>query len=234
MVLEQASLRVRGTFIDFCPEAIPSIRRRSSSAPPAQCIRRGVHDVTTHQSHDEYLATLVRKVQEGIPRDCKIQPAQDSPTASTVDSSEKKFMCVDIFEEAGQDDLPCTQHEDNCNEYLGEITTLMIADIPCRKSIEDVIELIDSLGFTNTYNLVYMPSRMRPHGQGSLTNIGYGFVNFKTAQLAAEFGHAFKNIVFPNSATKKISYTKPARCQGFEANVAQYHSKSRGRLRTFA
>lgn len=98
------------------------------------------------------------------------------------------------------------------------ITTLMICDIPCRQSVEQICEVINQQGFANAYNLVYMPSKRPKYMQ----NMGYAFVNFKTAEQASAFAEVFKNFPFPNCSSRKLSYTKPARHQGYEENLNRY------------
>lgn len=113
-----------------------------------------------------------------------------------------------------------------------EITTLMVCDIPCRESIEQLMTVMDEVGFAKTYDLVYMPGQRGR--QASRGNVGYAFVNFKTTEWAAAFMEVFQNIHFPNSASTKLSYAKPARDQGFAANYMMHSRKNAvGSLLTF-
>lgn len=114
------------------------------------------------------------------------------------------------------------------------ITTLMICDIPCRQTIQQVIDSINANGFTGTYDLVYMPPQKGFRRPKHSQNMGYAFVNFKRTEYAAAFEHIFKDFTFPNCHSKKLSYAKPAHCQGYKANL-EMHSKLRlsGCLITF-
>jgi hypothetical protein len=47
----------------------------------------------------------------------------------------------------------------------------------------------------------------------------YAFVNFKTPEAAASFLQSFQNYSFPGSNSKKLSYAKPARDQGYQVIV---------------
>jgi len=111
-----------------------------------------------------------------------------------------------------------------CPEELHPITTLMICDLPCRQSIHQLIEVINELGFGNTYDLVYLPPGKRHQKAKHSQNIGYAFVNFKLAENAAAFCQTFQDFVFPHCESKKLSFAKPAFRQGYEANL-QMHSK---------
>jgi len=113
-----------------------------------------------------------------------------------------------------------------------DITTLMVCDIPCRESIEQLMAVMDEVGFSKTYDLVYMPGQRGR--QASRGNVGYAFVNFKTTEWASAFMNIFQNIHFPNSASTKLSYAKPARDQGFAANYMMHSRKNAvGSLLTF-
>lgn len=116
------------------------------------------------------------------------------------------------------------------------ITTLMVCDIPCSKSIEDLLELVNSFGFEGTYDFAYMPSRRHGPSKDTVGNLGYAFVNFKKADTASSFMEVFQNISFPASLTKKLSYAKAARHQGYEANVGMHISRARrpGSMVTFS
>jgi len=118
------------------------------------------------------------------------------------------------------------------SETNAEVTTLMVCDIPCRESIEQLMAVMDEVGFSKTYDLVYMPGQRGR--QASRGNVGYAFVNFKTTEWASAFMNIFQNIHFPNSASTKLSYAKPARDQGFAANYMMHSRKNAvGSLLTF-
>jgi len=150
---------------------------------------------------------------------------QGSPKAHgmKLSSSEKRWSDLDV---------ECEQEEELWAE---DTTTLMIADIPCRQTIQQLIEAMNGLGFEGTYDLVYMPPQKGYRRQNHAQNMGYAFVNFKEPQYASSFAQSFHNFTFPHCYSSKLSYTKPARCQGLEANLAM-HSKQRspGCLITFA
>ena len=105
----------------------------------------------------------------------------------------------------------------------------MLCDIPCRMSINQVLDAINQVGFSRTYDLVYVPSRpgsWRPKKTKSPQNMGYAFVNFTKPEFAAQFTIVFKDFAFPDSASTKLTFTKPAHTQGYEAHL-QMHMKQR-------
>jgi len=112
-----------------------------------------------------------------------------------------------------------------------DITTLMICDIPCQQTIQQVAGAIDDLEFADTYDLIYLPAHK---GRKDTRSIGYAFVNFRHPTFAAEFARVFQNYSFKSYGSTKLSYTKPAVLQGFKANFEKLskHRNSR-RLLTF-
>lgn len=106
------------------------------------------------------------------------------------------------------------------------ITTMMMCGIPCRRSVCQVVDVINEHGFEGTYDLVYLPEQKRFQSSRRKHSLGYAFVNFKLPEHAAAFCTAFQDYVFPTCTSDKVSYTKPARCQGYEANL-QLHSQHR-------
>jgi len=92
-------------------------------------------------------------------------------------------------------------------------TTMMICNIPCRFGQADVVEAIHSVGFGGTYDFVYLPSRSGKHN----ANIGYAFVDFKSARNAEGFAEAFDNFRFPGTKSSKACTVKHAHQQGFNA-----------------
>jgi len=116
-----------------------------------------------------------------------------------------------------EDNLAKARRED-----AAKVTTLMICGIPCRQSVDQIIEAINMTGFENTYNLLYVPAKRPRISQ----NLGYAFVNFKTPEHAASFGQAFQNFCFPSSLSTKLCHTKPACHQGYQENLSRYTKHS--------
>jgi len=95
------------------------------------------------------------------------------------------------------------------------ITTLMISGFPYCLHPQEVVDVIDQQGFSDAYDLFFMPRRTKTT-RASQYNLGYAFVNFKTPEYAIAFARAFNNAAFPNST--KLCSIRPAHKQGFEAN----------------
>jgi hypothetical protein len=100
-------------------------------------------------------------------------------------------------------------------------TTVMIKNIPCRYTQQDLFEEIQSLGFK--LNFLYLP-----HASRSPKTLGYGFINLINAEDAARFlelmtGYVWKNQ--PNSV--KTAQPIYANIQGLRKNVV-FYSKRKG------
>lgn len=96
-------------------------------------------------------------------------------------------------------------------------TTVMIRNIPCVYQEWQLLDDIKSTGIP--CNFMYLaPSQTRPTG-----NLGYAFVNFRTAQDAQDFMAAFNNCGFKHAPKSyKKSILQWATLQGFKANVKFY------------
>mmetsp|Transcript_123971 Transcript_123971/g.193512 ORF Transcript_123971/g.193512 Transcript_123971/m.193512 type:complete len:366 (-) Transcript_123971:82-1179(-) len=88
--------------------------------------------------------------------------------------------------------------------------TMMICNIPCRVSQDDLIDAIESSGFASTFDSVYMPHRF---GQSN-SNLGYAFVHFYLWEDAACFALAFEGYRFTSKGSTKACTVKVASCQG--------------------
>jgi len=111
----------------------------------------------------------------------------------------------------------------NYNEYAdnisSEMTTVMLCNIPCRVTLEEIIHAVRSLGFDDTYDLLHAPGPKRRHRYlASTTNIGYAFINFVKPEDAQNFMKAFEGFCFEGRHSEKVGMAKFGRVQGFHNN----------------
>jgi len=120
----------------------------------------------------------------------------------------------------GMPELKSVQERLKEVKATGPITTLMVCDLPCCLSIQEVVDTMNLRGFSNAFDLIYMPrpKGLRSEKTGLHHNLGYAFVNFKTPEKAMEFERTFSDFTFPGGASMKRCYTKPAQRQGYKAN----------------
>lgn len=97
------------------------------------------------------------------------------------------------------------------------ITTMMLKNIPCRKSQEEVMMHIDAKGFTNRYDFFYLPRDVKFRA-----NLGYAFINFLTPEDAANFEAEMNGYRFSGSGSSKACAVVPAHVQGLMNNLAAF------------
>mmetsp|Transcript_41817 Transcript_41817/g.77700 ORF Transcript_41817/g.77700 Transcript_41817/m.77700 type:complete len:653 (+) Transcript_41817:54-2012(+) len=97
------------------------------------------------------------------------------------------------------------------------VTTMMLKNIPCRKSQEEVMLTIDEEGFGGRYDFFYLPRDVKFRA-----NLGYAFINFVTPEDAAEFQNKMDGYRFPNSGSAKACIVVPAHVQGALNNLQAF------------
>eukprot|EP00928_Gymnodinium_smaydae_P003580 TRINITY_DN11274_c0_g1_i1.p1 TRINITY_DN11274_c0_g1~~TRINITY_DN11274_c0_g1_i1.p1 ORF type:complete len:164 (-),score=15.27 TRINITY_DN11274_c0_g1_i1:838-1260(-) len=102
---------------------------------------------------------------------------------------------------------------------LDVVTTLCVRDLPCSMSPKWMANELWMLGFGGRYDFLYLPCR-----SCGKKFLGYGFINFCTAEDARSFAKVFVDYRFEGWFSEKRAYTEPSRVQGFEANILQFAS----------
>jgi len=97
------------------------------------------------------------------------------------------------------------------------ITTMMLKNIPCRKSQEEVMAHIDSKGFGTRYDFFYLPRDVKFRA-----NLGYAFINFATPEDASGFKDEMDGFQFTGSGSSKACAVVPAHVQGLMNNLSAF------------
>jgi len=99
------------------------------------------------------------------------------------------------------------------------ITTAMLQNIPYKYKGTELAEELDALGMMATYDLLYLPVKMRRHAE---RNLGYAFVNLRSTQLFNKFAQALHHYRFTKHSSARIAPTKVSRAsiQGLAANLS--------------
>lgn len=114
--------------------------------------------------------------------------------------------------------------QEECESHPAqEITTLMIRNIPNRYIQQELIAELEDLGFAGTFNFLYIPL-----DKGTMSNVGYAFVNFVTKGWASKCIEAFQGYRFKRhrKTSGKIAAISAAHLQGLEANLAHYEKSA--------
>mmetsp|Transcript_152131 Transcript_152131/g.283452 ORF Transcript_152131/g.283452 Transcript_152131/m.283452 type:complete len:416 (+) Transcript_152131:57-1304(+) len=98
-------------------------------------------------------------------------------------------------------------------------TTMMIRNIPSRYSQNDLMMDLRDLGFTGSFDFLYMPM-----DKGTASNVGYAFVNFIDHQWAAKCMDSFQGYRFrrQRKGAGKVASVSVAHMQGLEKNLLHY------------
>lgn len=102
-------------------------------------------------------------------------------------------------------------------------TTLMIRNIPNRCTQIELVNELEYLGFAGTFDFLYIPL-----DKGTMSNVGYAFVNFSTALAASSCMSIFKGYRFLSHrrVSAKLSTASVAHIQGLEANLKHYENSA--------
>lgn len=202
-------VRVQNTFLEFGEEAgqqAESRRPRSGSCPlPAK------------RDHAEELAEPrwpTIEVLEHEVSDGELSPASTAASYRDVDWSRtgSKGRCVvsPPGALAGQQQ-PIEEGADDL------ATTLMVRNLPCRCTMDDILTDVHGLGFEGTYDFFYLPQDRRRK-----SNLGYAFINFKDPADAVDFQAQFQGRSFSakgrNGQSQKVCEVTFAAIQGLERN----------------
>merc|ERR1719238_1068844 len=94
---------------------------------------------------------------------------------------------------------------------------MMLKNIPCRKSQEEVMLHIDHKGLGSRYDFFYLPRDVK-----FSANLGYAFINFLTPEDASKFQAELKEYRFPGSGSSKACIVVPAHVQGLMNNLSAF------------
>merc|ERR1719506_953834 len=104
----------------------------------------------------------------------------------------------------------------------GCTTTLMIRNVPNRYSQRDLINELKSLGFGGTFDFLYVPLDL-----GTMSNVGYAFVNFTHHSWAEKCMEMLQNHRFKrHRQAGKVAAVSVAHIQGLEANLKHYEKSA--------
>lgn len=109
------------------------------------------------------------------------------------------------------------QTDTACGSSSVPITTMMLKNIPCRKSQEEVMQHMDQNGFSNRYDFFYLPKDVKFRA-----NLGYAFINFLTPDDASAFAQTMGGYRFNGSGSTKECVIVPAHVQGLVNNLAAF------------
>lgn len=235
----------RATFIheaDVDLQDGPSLVQARSHSAPADRVgkSRGI-DTNTDDERRNYTEKLAEKVDEFVRQHSETSEVfQDStPTGSTI--APEDLLPSMLFDATSFDQMPhyhpsfdsFNNVQTDCNlatlSRSRGITTFMVRNIPCRITKQQLKASLDSLNLDGTYDFLHLPMT-----ESGTSNLGYFFINFATPELATEKIPMFEGYRFPNTNSPKVCTVRPARLQGFAANIRQFGCDVRGKVQADA
>jgi hypothetical protein len=103
-------------------------------------------------------------------------------------------------------------------------TTLCIRNLPNNCSKEEVLSVINSMGFAESYDFFYLPFDFK---KATPCNMGYAFVNFVSNDKAHEFKRRFEGFCdWPLRRSEKKCKISWGDIQGYEANVERWRNST--------
>lgn len=105
----------------------------------------------------------------------------------------------------------------------GQATTLMLRSLPPRLGQRALMDELDRFGFEGEYDFLYIPLNLR-----TMTNVGFGFVNFVRADVANRFLEMLEcgGIRRRNGKLGRQVCASLAHIQGLEANLKHYENSA--------
>lgn len=135
----------------------------------------------------------------------------DKTRTSTVDSvystecgSEDTVSTMSSTHEGSED-------KEQLKILTDDVDTLLLENLPCRCSQQEILDAITVAGFGNLFDFFYMPVRCG-------RNFGYAIVGFKEPDVCAAFAEALSGYRFSERVSSKSCTVTPALVQGFSHN----------------
>lgn len=104
-------------------------------------------------------------------------------------------------------------------------TTAMLRNIPNKYTQQGLVERLHEAGYRYELDFIYLPIDFK-----NKCNVGYAFVNFRTAEACARFGaeyhHCNSRDKLPGYNSKKVCEVSEARFQGCEENVRRLQASN--------
>jgi hypothetical protein len=143
-------------------------------------------------------------------------------SSSAPPCTRQRVSAFELTAETKSHAMACTEERtelSNDLEWLNnnDVLTLMIKNIPCSCRRDDILAAIDEVGFKQTHDFFYVPTRRNKC-------LGYAFISFPAPQLAQEFARAMSGYQFKNSLSGKKAIIAPANLQGFRENLKHFRS----------
>jgi len=140
-----------------------------------------------------------------------VQHLQGFPSSGYQDS--------EVFTSSGYQDsqVQCAREIAAAGGGLSGYATVMIRQVPFKYTQKQLVSEINSNGFDGTYDFFYLPEDAKNNG-----NRGFGFINFLSANLAAEFYLRYHSQQLKLHQSSTPISVIPAEIQGFDESAESF------------
>lgn len=239
---EHGGLRfgIRDTFLQFFDvvhEQRPIASHRSRSGPPFSSELRALHFPWLWIPNGEDLAgdREMGKTPAVSSRDERQRMQDDAEDSFPVSSSwqvpemhghggpsSSSSSSTALMPDVGQSIRHSADEEmDGLLSGDAEYFTVMMKNIPCACTRQEVLNAIEQVGFQTAFDFFYLP--IRNHKE----NLGYAFVGFPDPSTTRQFAQAMTGFRFTSrKRSPKVISVVPARIQGL-TNCREHLQKNR-------
>lgn len=164
---------------------------------------------------DRKRTPLRSKASSFVPKTSRV-PVIGEATCSWVPHSLEQASCIwapHSLEQASDKSVTHVAYQ------YGEPTTVIMRNLPCVFSRDDLIEAMDAKGYAGLYNLVYLPMDFQTE-----KCLGYAFVNLLTEEHMRRFILDFDGFNQWPIQSPKVCSVGLARTQGLISNVERYRN----------
>jgi len=173
--------------------------------------------------------------RSGSPVPCRLIRNMERSTDLQKDANDADVAHISLPGVSGGEhtELPCSEVDFTPLQFMptapvaritqdSSFTTLMMRNIPNDYTRDDVLHLLDSLGFAGLYDFFYLPiDFMRNVG------LGYAFVNF-VSHISAESArcllHGFKDWRVQTKKVMEVYWSELS--QGLQSNIERYQNSA--------
>jgi hypothetical protein len=216
----------------------------SGSCPTGEAIELAIAQAREHGLVSDDLQTTCRHVQYWDSVYCEVasQPLELSPPPASFATPLAGAPEVPVPKAHEQEQLkdrsmstesmaitPCKNpllrwaDEDFAESEGVELgcATLMVRNIACRYSKEDVIGFLAELGFDGAYDFFYLPLNASRR-----SNLGYFFINFRNEADSNRCRECLQGKCLGTSQTQKRCDVSMAKVQGAKSILEHFHRKA--------
>jgi len=150
-----------------------------------------------------------------------VQEAEEEHSADHGAPPKKSFQPYHAQSVPKSEDLEAVAFSRQSSGEAVDVTTMMLRNIPNKYTQNSLLQEINEMGFTGTFDFFYLP--MDVHNR---SNVGYAFVNFLRPDDAERFRHKFSEHRFQRFQSRKISSVCTAHVQGLHENLRHFQNRA--------